>query len=66
MFWLSGRNKNRPVTPIPTDPIVDQNKLRTHQAADAAKMNADRLNKVFKQNGITLNILRAAGGGHER
>lgn len=61
MFWSS--RKKHSVIPPPTDPVVDKMKLRTHNAATAAKVNADRLNKVFKQNHITLNILRAAGSG---
>lgn len=48
----------------PTDPVVLQIKMRTHEAAKQAKKNADKLNKVFEENGITLNIHIAAGGRH--
>jgi len=65
MFWL-GRAPKRIVAPLPVDPVVDETKRRTHSAANDAKVNADNLNRVFRQNGMTLNILRTAGGGHER
>lgn len=64
MLWLS-RAKKTPVAPPPVDPVVDETKRRTHKAANDAKVNADRLNKVFGKNGITLNILTMAGGRHE-
>jgi hypothetical protein len=53
-------------TPVvkPVDPVVEATKKRTHKAAADAQKGADRLNKVFAQNGITLNILRMAGKGH--
>lgn len=50
--------------PQPVDPVVDRARKKTHDAADAAKKQADRLNSVFTENGITLAILKAAGGGH--
>jgi uncharacterized protein YybS (DUF2232 family) len=64
-MWLVNRKK-KPQVIKPVDPVVDEAKQRTHEAAKNAKQSADRLNKVFTQNGITLNILRAAGGrdGH--
>jgi hypothetical protein len=65
MFVLFRRKPKDVAVPIPADPIVDHAKQRIHDAAGDAKVNTDRLNKVFKQNGITLNILRTAGGGHE-
>lgn len=54
-------------TPIkpPSDPVVEDAKLRIHNAAAEARTNAAKLNSVFTQNGITLNILRVAGGRHE-
>lgn len=65
MFLFHRPKKREPIV-LPPDPVVERTKQRTHDAATTAKMSADRLNTVFKQNGITLNILKAAGGGHER
>lgn len=48
----------------PFDPEVEAAKKQTRKAAEAAKQNTDRLNRVFAENGITLNILRIAGGRH--
>lgn len=58
--------KCRPSEIKPVDPVVNEAKERTHKAASSAKKNADRLNKVFAENGITLNILRIAGSKHGR
>lgn len=53
-----------PMPAVASDPVVDRAKERTHQAANNAKTEADRLNRAFTRNGITLTILKAAGGGH--
>lgn len=58
--------RNTPRIEKPTDPVVTDIKKRTHQAAKEATENAERLNELFRQNGITLNILRSASGArHE-
>lgn len=45
---------------------VDKIKRETHDAATKATKNTQQLNRLFQQNGITLNIHIAAGGkgGH--
>ncbi len=58
-MWLFKRP--RPVTK-PNDPVVSALKRRTHKAAQDATESSERLNEVFIQNGITLNIIRAASG----
>lgn len=60
--------KRKPVVyvPPPKDPVVTAAKRRIHVAATSAQTNTDNLNDKFRQNGITLNILKVAGGksGH--
>lgn len=60
-MWLFNRRKTSRDIP-PTDPVVEEAKRRTHDAAKAAKQGADRLNSQFAENHITLTILRTAGG----
>jgi len=55
-------NRKRPIA-APVDPVVTAMKKRTHKAAKEATESSDRLNDVFNQNGITLAIIRTAGGG---
>lgn len=50
------------VKPAPPDPVVLDIKLKSKQAAQEAQASAQKLNKVFEANGITLAIHIAAGG----
>lgn len=59
MFW----KKRDPVIET-VDPVVEASKKRIHKRADNAKREADRLTKIFADNGITLSILKMAGRGH--
>ncbi len=61
-MWLFKRQAAVAI-PEPDDPVVTAMKKRSHAAADKATRNANRLNKVFEENGITLNILTLAAGG---
>lgn len=61
MSWF---NRKKKLPPPPVDPVVDARKERVHNAAQDVQQSADKLTKVFQKNGITLTILKAAGGGH--
>lgn len=65
MLWFRKKKTACPHV-TPPDPVVLEIKMRQDQAAKRASKTADKLNKIFEENGITLNIHIAAGGknGH--
>lgn len=65
MSWQFFRSiKKRRVEVVASDPVVVKIKEKTHRVAKEAKDNADRLNKLFESDNITLNIHIARGGKH--
>jgi hypothetical protein len=65
-MWFHKR-KSGPRTPpskLPTDPVVVEVHLKTEEAAQRAAKSTAKVNQIFAENGITLNIHVAAGGKH--
>lgn len=63
MWLFKKRRMDEPKT-ILTDPVVLEVHLKTDEAARRATRSTAKLNKIFEENGITLNIHVAAGGNN--
>ena len=52
----------KPDPELLNDPVVEDANRRMHEATENAVGESKKLNAEFRENGITLTILRTAGG----